>query len=55
MMRVDVVVQKILVDLSSCDDGGRLGNKKFFCTCHQMMRVFVLRTKSSGDDPSTCF
>ena len=72
--RVDVVEQKILVhlsshdeggccgtknscgpDLSSCDDGGRLGNKKFFCTCHQMMRVFVLRTKSSGDDPSTCF
>ncbi len=36
--RMDVVEQKILVDLSSRDDGVRLGNKKFLCTCHHGCR-----------------
>ena len=44
-------------NLSLSDEGIRLWNKKFLCTCHQVMRVYVLVDKkkilvevSSGGD-----
>ena len=39
--------QKVLADLSSFDDGVRLGNEKFLCTCHHVMRVDVVEQKNS--------
>jgi hypothetical protein len=44
-MRVDVVEQKILVDLTSGDEGVCLGNKMFLCIGHQVMRADPLEPK----------
>ena len=44
-MRVDVLEQNILVDLSPHDEGGSLGNKKFLCSCHHVMKVNALVDK----------
>ena len=37
--------KKILVDLSSCDEGRPFWNKKFLWICHQVMRVYPLEQK----------
>ena len=45
MIRADTLVPKMLVDLSSRDDGGHLGNEKFLCTCHHVIRVDMVEQK----------
>jgi hypothetical protein len=45
MMRADHPEQKIPVDLSSRDEGGRSGTKKFQWTCHHVMSVDLLEQK----------
>jgi hypothetical protein len=45
MMRADPLKPKILVDLSSHDDGIPFRNKISLCTCHHVMRVDVVEQK----------
>jgi hypothetical protein len=48
-MRADFRNKQILVDLSSRDEGGPSGTKKFRWACHHVMRADLLEQKIQVD------